>query len=179
MWCVYVCVCAPAEKGEGCCRAEAAAEGAAERQGEAERGRTQHGSRGTRYTARRGQHGAQGHTHMRLFRIPQRPVEERAWHSGMHAQRAGGTRSAQDGRARNRRPPAPRAALQRARPPARDGAPWLPTCRQTLLCTHGSQRTPEGGAPASRPSERRDPFSDLRPPARQGAPREEGQTHTR
>ena len=168
MWCIYVCVCAPAEKGEGCGRAEAAAETAAERQGEAEGTHTarQHG---TRYTAQRGT--ARRSTRTRLFRIPSAaPSEERAWHGGMHTQRAGGTQGAQDGRARNRRPSAPRAAPQRARPPAWDGAPWLLTSRQTLLCTHGSQRTPEGGAHAPAPLRAPRPVHRPAPPGPPGSP---------
>ena len=169
MWCIYVCVCAPAEKGEGCGRAETAAETVAERQGEAERGRTQHGS--TAQDARRsGDSTARRGTRTRLFRIPSRPVEERAWHSGMHTQHAGGTRSAQDGRARNRRPSAPRAALQRARPPAWNGAPCLLTSRQTPPCAQACQRTPEGGAHAPAPLRAPRPVHRPAPPGPPGSP---------
>ena len=174
-----VCVCAPAEKGEGCCRAEGTAETITERgrrrlqRGDAPR----HGShstareRGAAGTARR-----RGHAHMRLFRIPSRPVEERARHSGMHTQHAGGTRGTQDGRARNRRPPAPRAAPQPARPPARGGAPCLLTSRHVFLCTHGSQRTPEGGAHASTPVRAPRPVHRPAPPGPPGSPARGG-TH--
>lgn len=168
MWCIYVCVCAPAEKGEGCCTGRDHAEAPQRGRRRLQRGRTQHDStaQGTRRsgdsTARRG-------TRTRLFRIPSRPVEERAWHVELHTQRAGGTRSAQDGRARNRRPPAPRAAPQPALPPAWNGAPWLLTRRQTPPCTQACQRTPEGGAHAPAPTRAPRPVhrpAPLGPPGR-------------
>ena len=169
MWCIYVCVCALAEKGEGCCTGRGHCRDHAERPEMTAEGRTQHDS-----TAR--EHGAAGtarragaHTCVSQG-TPAVPSEERAWHTELHTQRAGGTRSAQDGRARNRRPSAPRAALQRARPPAWDGAPWLPTRRHALLCTHGSQRTPEGGAHAPAPLRAPRPVRRPAPPGPPGSP---------
>ena len=172
MWCVYVCVCAPAEKGEGCCRAGTAAGPLQGRCREAGGGRGDAPST----TARHKMHGAAGTARRAGARArvssgsPAAPSEERAWHVELHTQRAGGTRSAQDGRARNRRPSAPRAALQRARPPAWDGAPCLLTSRQTLLCTHGSQRTPEGGAHAPAPLRAPRPVHRPAPPGPPGSP---------
>ena len=169
MWCMYVCVCAPAEKGEGCCRAEGTAETTAERQGEAE---GTHPARQPRHKM----HGAAGTARRAGARArvssgsPAAPSEERAWHVELHAQHAGGTRSAQDGRARNRRPSAPRAALQRALPPAWDGAPCLLTSRQTLLCTQACQRTPEGGAHAPAPLRAPRPVRRPAPPGPPGSP---------
>ena len=171
MWCICVCVCAPAEKGEGSERGSRdRCRGAAERQGEVERGRHPARQHGTRCTAQRGTQ-RRGTPQARLFRIPPAaPSEERARHGGMHAQHAGGTRSAQDGRARNRRPSAPRAAPQPARPPARDGAPCLLTRRQTLLCTQARQRTPEGGAHAPAPLRAPRPVRRPAPPGPPGSP---------
>ena len=169
MWCMYVCVCAPAEKGEGCCTGRGHCRGHCREAGEAERGApstaARHKVHGAAGTARRA--GARARV---SSGSPAAPSEERVRHGGMHAQRAGGTRSAQDGRARNRRPSAPRAAPQRARPPAWDGAPWLLTSRQTLLCTHGSQRTPEGGAHAPAPLRAPRPVHRPAPPGPPGSP---------
>ena len=174
MWCICVCVCALAEKGEGCCTGRGHRRDHAERQGEAEgtapstTAAAQDARRGGDSTAHRGTHTcvSQG--------TPGRPVEERAWHVELHTQHAGGTRSAQDGRARNRRPPAPRAAPQRARPPARDGAPWPPTRRQTPSCVHGSQRRPEGGAHAPAPTRAPRPVLRPAPPGPPGSPAQGG-----
>ena len=170
MWCMYVCVCAPAEKGEGVLHGQRPLQrplqrGRGRQRGDAPSTGARHKMHGAAGTARR----AGAHTCVSQG-TPAAPSEERTRHGGMHTQHAGGTQNTQDGRARNRRPPAPRAAPQRALPPAWDGAPCLLTSRHALLCTHGSQRTPEGGAHASAPTRAPRPVRRPAPPGPPGSP---------